>query len=98
MHGLERPGVRDRAFRRAQMERWKRRVVDYYGGYMKPEGTRLPLSEDERARHIGMAARTRHRCSCMGCGNPRRWSNGKWFGRTMQERRAEQAARDAEVR
>jgi hypothetical protein len=40
-----------------------------------------------------MAARTRHRCSCMGCGNPRRWSNGKWFGRTMQERRADDAAR-----
>lgn len=34
---------------------------------------------------IGMAARTRHPCSCMGCGNPRRHFK---HALTIQEMRA----------
>lgn len=78
---------RGRAFRRWQVEKWKRRVVQYHGGYMRADA-RHAMSEAERARHIGRIARTRQPCSCWGCGNPRRAGNGKWFGPTMQERRA----------
>lgn len=43
----------------------------------------------ESARSIGLAARTPQRCSCVGCGNQRRW-----VGLSRQEKRAKQ---DAEV-
>ena len=75
---------RDRAWRRAQAERMKRRVVHYHGGYM------LHLPDQERAAHVGIVARTPQRCSGPCCGNPRRWRGGMDYGgpRTIQERRA----------
>lgn len=64
----------NRALRRHHMERIKRRVSTYYGGWA---GT--------TPRNRGMVARSRQHCSCPMCGNPR-----KYFGDlTPQERRAE---------
>jgi hypothetical protein len=82
--------ARGLAFRRAQRERWKRRVEGYYGGYMKPQpdAPYRALSPDQRARHIGLSATTRHRCSSYCCGNPRHHFSGAYGGPTMQERRA----------
>lgn len=68
--------VRGRAQRRHDAERVKRRVRTYYGGW----AGRSP-------RNIGMVARTHQICSCLYCGNPRRYE-----GPTRQERRADDEA------
>jgi len=71
--------LRTRAYRRDRLERKKRRVLDYYGGWMKQADAAY------RARYVGKNAGTPHPCSCPMCGNPRRH-----FGeRTVQERRME---------
>lgn len=63
--------ARDRGFRRHQMDRMKKRVANYYGGYAKGD-----------PRIIGKLAQTRTPCSCYVCGNPRR----KLGERTLAER------------
>jgi len=68
-----------RALRRHHKGRLKRRVGDYYGGYARSD-----------ARATGRLVHTRQLCSCWMCGNPRRYLGET----TLQERRAESAARD----
>lgn len=65
--------ARDRGYRRHHLERMKKRVANYYGGYGKND-----------PRIIGKHARTRQVCSCYMCGNPRR----KWKAITLAEKRA----------
>lgn len=67
--------MRDRAYRRSQDARIKRRVRRYYGGV-----------HADVPRRLGHIARSRKTCSCWMCGNPRR-RRGE---RTLQERRAAQ--------
>jgi hypothetical protein len=50
------------------------------------------LTGTARAAVIGRAARTRHPCSCYGCGNPRRHFKSPDWRLTLQERRAMEAA------
>lgn len=75
--------MRDRAERRAQRERLKKRRAGYYGGAYKDNPARL--------------VDTPTPCSCDMCGNPRRrktrWHKGA-LRLTVQERRALEA-RDA---
>lgn len=68
-----------RSLRRHHERSLKRRVRDYYGGYARSD-----------ARAAGRLAHTRQLCSCWMCGNPRRYLGET----TLQERRAECAARD----
>lgn len=71
--------MRGRAFRRHQYERMKARaarvmrVIWFHG---------KDMAEDPR--HCGIHANTFTRCSCVGCGNPRRHFKEP----TIQERRA----------
>ena len=60
-----------RAERRWQLDRIKRRVARYYGGYAAGD-----------PRRIGKLAQTRTPCSCEMCGNPR-----AILGPTRAERR-----------
>ena len=53
--------MRSRAYRRYQLERLKKRVAKYYGGYAA-----------NNPRHLGRLAATRTPCSCWMCRNPRR--------------------------
>lgn len=71
---------RSRNMRRAHVERWKRRVRRYYGGYA--EG-------DPRA--IGLLAATRAPCSCWMCGNPRRAHKSPHWRLPAHECRADEA-------
>lgn len=52
---------KDRGVRRHHLERMKRKVANYYGGYAKGN-----------PKIIGRLAQTRTPCSCYMCGNPRR--------------------------
>ena len=66
---------RTRAWRRHHIERLKRKRRTYWGGR---------ASDD--ARSLRRVTRTPRPCSCLFCGNPRRW----WGERTAQERRMEE--------
>ncbi len=68
----------DRGQRRHHMERMRRRVRRYYGGYM--------LRRPDAARYIGMIAQTRTLCSCLWCGNPRRHFGQKTRAERLNER------------
>jgi hypothetical protein len=71
--------VKDRAIRRAEVERLKRKRSKYWGRDGK-------LSQ----RQLGMALHTPAICSCWMCGNDR-----KYLGeRTIQERRQMQDIED----
>jgi len=68
-----------RALRRHHYARLKNTRKSYWGHGRAPEWQWTP-------RTLGMVVCTPHNCSCMGCGNSR-----KWFGtRTMQEQRVYQ--------
>lgn len=44
----------------------------------KARGSRVVYTDDfDMDRHIGILARTRQRCSCMGCGNMCKWEGDK---------------------
>ena len=74
--------MRSRAVRRHHEHRIKLRVRSYYGGYAR----HIP-------RSLGHIAHARQLCSCVVCGNPRRY-----FGEpTMQERRAERYRAEMDV-
>ncbi len=69
--------MRDRAYRRHQLERVKRLVRLYYGGVHRSD-----------PRRLGGLAHTRTPCSCWMCGNPRRYRREL----TLQEQRAHLSA------
>ena len=81
--------MRDRAVRRHHLRRAKKRVtVTHAAWFEKFDRTRRRIVEvppTERARLLGILARTRTPCSCIYCRNPRRVTNEK----TLQERRHE---------
>jgi hypothetical protein len=61
--------MKSRAIRRHHMIRLKKKYSKYYGGYAKTE------------RQIGRLYQTPTPCSCLMCGNRR-----KWEGITRQEK------------
>lgn len=61
----------NRALRRDQKERAKRRVKAY----------RVCENQTENLRHVGILSKTPKPCSCYMCGNPRGW----WGEQTSQE-------------
>lgn len=65
-------------YRRHQSEKRKRRVLQYYGGYMKR------LDPEQRDRHVGIHAKSSPTCSCPWCGHRRLLE-----GPTAQEKRQE---------
>ena len=76
--------MRDRAYRRAQRERYKakaaKKVKDWYGSFNE--------KADLNPVAVGKATNTRTLCSCGMCGNPRRlYSQKKCIALTMQEKR-----------
>ena len=67
--------MRDRAWRRKQEFRKKKKVVrEYYNWW-----------GDWDSRSIGLRSHTPCRCSCYMCGNPRKYFNDN----TMQEKKNE---------
>lgn len=81
--------ARGRAFRRDRMERIKRRVVNYHGGWAFTRPGWQPIArfikplDTPRPEIVGRLAHTRKPCSCWTCGHRR-----KWLGPTIHERRA----------
>ena len=91
--------MRDRAYRRWQEERKKRRVSRYFNNWwyvFVDDETKSPRSISYKdiltckvgftqdPRRIGASAHTPKPCSCYMCGNPRKYFRDL----TMQERRA----------
>jgi hypothetical protein len=73
--------ISPRAKRRHQVTRIKAKC--------RQRSTSVSIPASEKARHIGMLAKSRTLCSCWMCGNPR-----KYLGeRSVQERRALQLGR-----
>jgi hypothetical protein len=74
--------VRTRAYRRAQTDKWKRRVRWYYWAY-DPYWGRMPHTDPKT---LGKLATTRTPCSCWMCR-----SEWRSFGiRPIRDRRAMQ--------
>lgn len=72
--------MRGRAYRRYQLRRMRRRGFELFRWWVF-------YSTEDAKEMAQMYAITRHRCSAVCCGNPR-----KWFGeKTMQEREADEA-------
>lgn len=68
----------ERARRRADVERLKRKREGYFGRAGQLGGYAPPMNP----RELGMVAATPKPCSCAMCGNQR-----DWHGPTIQERR-----------
>lgn len=79
-----------RALRRHHRDRLKKARAHYWGG---PHPEFGPTWE---ARRQGLLVQTPKPCACSMCANPRRLGNAA-LARTVQEHRAEQAARAAMV-
>jgi len=70
--------MRSRSFRRAQREKYLKRWRRYFHQF---DG----MTEEEIEKQARIRTRTRQVCSCLSCGNKR-----KWYGATLQERKAEE--------